>query len=100
MLRANDAIDAVRSSPHPTKTDSRHRYRRRGVWQRWFWEHTLRDEQDYVLHFDYLHYNPVKHGVTDCPRLWPYSTFHHWVAKVHTTEIGDVQVTNHWISLI
>ncbi|MEE4377690.1 MAG: transposase [Candidatus Competibacteraceae bacterium] len=61
--------------------DSRRRYRRRGVWQRRFWEHTLRDEHDYIRHFDYLHYNPVKHGVTDCPRLWPYSSFHHWVAK-------------------
>lgn len=62
-------------------TDSRHRYRRRGVWQRRFWEHTLRDERDYARHFDYLHYNPVKHGLTDCPAHWPYSTFHHWVER-------------------
>ncbi len=62
-------------------TDSRHRYRRRGVWQRRFWEHSLRDEQDYARHFDYLHYNPVKHGLVDCPGRWPYSTFSHWVER-------------------
>ncbi len=44
---------------------SKQRYRRRGVWQRRFWEHTLRDQEDYNRHFDYLHYNPIKHGVYD-----------------------------------
>ena len=61
------------------QNDSRHRYRRRGVWQRRFWEHTLRDEHDYARHFDYLHYNPVKHGLVSGPRYWPYSTFHYWI---------------------
>jgi putative transposase len=60
---------------------SRQRYRRRGVWQRRFWEHTLRDERDYAQHFDYLHYNPVKHGLVACPRDWPYSSFHTWVER-------------------
>jgi len=59
---------------------SRARRRERGVWQRRFWEHTLRDEVDYRRHFDYLHYNPVKHGYVACCRDWPYSTFHRWVA--------------------
>lgn len=62
-------------------SNSRIRYRRRGVWQRRFMEHTLRDEQDYARHFDYIHYNPVKHGLVTCPRDWPYSTFHHWLNK-------------------
>ena len=62
-------------------TASRQQRRRRGVWQRGFWEHTLRDEQDYARHFDYLHYNPVKHGLVACPRDWPYSTFHRWVKR-------------------
>ena len=43
-------------------SDSRHRYRRRGVWQRRFWEHALRDQRDFNIHCDYIHYNPVKHG--------------------------------------
>ena len=67
--------------PEQLRTASRLRHRRRGIWQRRFWEHALRDERDYVRHFDYLHYNPVKHGLVDRPRDWPYSTFHRWVER-------------------
>ena len=58
------------------RSASRVRHRRRGVWQRYFWEHILRDERDYARHFDYIHYNPVKHRLLDCPHHWPYSPFH------------------------
>ena len=54
---------------------SRRRNRRCGVWQRRFWEHTIRDETDYVRHCDYIHYNPVKHGLVACPHAWQYSSF-------------------------
>jgi putative transposase len=57
--------------------------RRRGVWQRRFWEHTIRDEADLENHFDYIHYNPVKHGYVSSPRDWPWSTFHRWVCAGH-----------------
>ena len=50
--------------------------RERGIWQRRFWEHTIRDANDYRRHMDYLHYNPVKHGLVSQVRDWPYSTFH------------------------
>ena len=60
-------------------SDARRRERRRGVWQPRFWEHTLEDEDDFERHFDYVHYNPVKHGHVRCPRDWPSSTFHRWV---------------------
>jgi putative transposase len=63
------------------RTASRLRYRRRGVWQRRFWEHALHDARDYARHFDYVHYNPVKHGLVDCARDWPFSTFHRWVKR-------------------
>ena len=53
--------------------------RRRGVWQPRFWEHTLRDENDFERHFDYIHYNPVKHRLVESPKDWPHSTFHRWV---------------------
>jgi putative transposase len=53
---------------------------RRGVWQRRFWEHTLEDEDDFQNHFDYIHFNPVKHQLVNCPRDWPASIFHRWVA--------------------
>jgi putative transposase len=52
----------------------------RGVWQRRFWEHTIQDEDDFGRHCDYIHYNPVKHGLAACPRDWPYSSFHRWVS--------------------
>jgi putative transposase len=53
----------------------------RGIWQRRFWEHTIRDEQDYAAHVDYVHINPMKHGLVDCVTNWPYSSFHLWVAQ-------------------
>jgi putative transposase len=63
------------------RTGSRLHERRRGVWQRRFWEHHIRDEADFQHHLDYLHYNPVKHGLASCPHAWPYSTFDQWVAQ-------------------
>ncbi len=54
---------------------SRRKNRRRGVWQRRFWEHRLRDEGDFQRHCDYIHHNPVKHGLATCPHVWPYSSF-------------------------
>ena len=55
------------------------RQRRRGIWQRRFWEHTIRDEEDFRRHFDYIHFNPVKHHLVESPEKWPFSTFHRWV---------------------
>ena len=51
------------------------RDRRRGVWQPRFWEHTIRDIDDYRRHMDYIHYNPVKHGYARCPHDWQWSSF-------------------------
>ena len=53
--------------------------RERGVWQRRFWEHTLKDDRDLARHMDYIHYNPVKHKLVSCPKDYPYSSFHRWV---------------------
>jgi putative transposase len=65
------------------QTSSRLHERRRGVWQRRFWEHMIRDEVDLEAHFDYIHCNPVKHGLVDRARDWPWSSFHRWVAAGH-----------------
>lgn len=46
------------------------------LWQRRFWEHQLRDETDFVRHIEYIHYNPVSHGLVKAPKDWPYSSFH------------------------
>lgn len=53
----------------------------RGIWQRRFWEHMLRDESDWARHIDYIHYNPVKHGHATRVRDWPYSSFHRFVRE-------------------
>jgi REP-associated tyrosine transposase len=51
----------------------------RAVWQRRYWEHTLRDEKDFERHSDYIHFNPVKHGHVGRVQDWPYSSFHRMV---------------------
>jgi putative transposase len=62
-------------------TLSRIKHRDGSVWQRRFWEHALRDEDDFKRHLDYIHYNPVKHELVSCPHLWLHSSFHHWAAR-------------------
>lgn len=56
------------------RSASRMRRGERGIWQRRFWEHALRDERDFAAHVDYVHINPVKHGLVADPADWPYST--------------------------
>ncbi|MDD5056399.1 MAG: transposase [Sideroxydans sp.] len=51
----------------------------RGIWQRRYWEHLIRDERDYRAHMDYVHINPLKHGLVERVAEWPYSTFHRLV---------------------
>jgi putative transposase len=55
---------------------SRARKAERGIWQRRYWERTLRDENDFARHVDYIHFNPVKHRHVGRVQDWPYSTFH------------------------
>jgi putative transposase len=58
---------------------SRSRKGERGIWQRRFWEHTIRDDGDFARHLDYTHFNPVKHGYVECVQDWPFSSFHRMV---------------------
>jgi REP-associated tyrosine transposase len=60
-------------------SDSRLTKGERGIWQRRFWEHTIRDEEDFARHVDYVHINPVKHGLVTRVQDWPYSSFHRMV---------------------
>lgn len=55
------------------------RHRLRGVWQRRFWEHTIRDARDFKMHLDYIHINPVKHGLARQPKDWSWSSFRRYV---------------------
>ena len=51
----------------------------RALWQRRFWEHTIRDDTDFGRHVDYIHYNPVKHGYVANAVDWPHSSLHRFV---------------------
>jgi len=53
----------------------------RGIWQRRFWDHYIRDDGDYASHVDYCHINPVKHGLVGRVSDWPYSSFHRYVER-------------------
>jgi putative transposase len=66
---------------HPTI--SRLKRREGSVWQRRFWEHQIRDERDYQMHCDYIHYDPVKHGLAGAPNDWPHSSFKKFVSAGH-----------------
>ncbi len=61
---------------HERRSVSRIGKGERGIWQRQYWEHTLRDEADFERHADYIHFNPVKHGHVNRVADWPYSSFH------------------------
>jgi putative transposase len=68
-------------APAPTRSASKIRKRERGIWQRRYWEHAIRDDTDLERHVDYIHYNPVKHGLVNRVADWPFSSFHRYVAE-------------------
>jgi putative transposase len=55
--------------------------REKGIWQRRYWEHSIRDDSDFQRHIDYIHYNPVKHGHVTQVVDWPHSSFHRYVER-------------------
>ncbi|WP_425513847.1 REP-associated tyrosine transposase [Ferrigenium kumadai] len=61
------------------RSESRQSRGERGVWQRRYWEHLIRDENDFSRHVDYIHINPVKHGLVPRVADWPHSSFHRFV---------------------
>ena len=61
--------------------ESRTSKRERGIWQRRYWEHLIRDETDFERHVDYIHYNPVKHSYVEQAALWEFSTIHRYIEK-------------------
>jgi putative transposase len=66
----------------------------RGLWQRRFWEHMIRDDDDFARHIDYIHYNPVKHGMVLRATDWPHSSIHRYVRQgvVSADWAADVDV--------
>jgi putative transposase len=65
----------------PNRSPSKLGKREKGIWQRRFWEHAIRNDADLARHVDYIHYNPVKHGLVSRVCDWPYSSFHRYVAR-------------------
>ena len=68
-------------APSPKRSASKVRKREKGIWQRRFWEHQIRDDKDLEAHVDYVHFNPVKHGLAARVRDWPHSSFHRFVKE-------------------
>lgn len=62
-------------------SNSRLKHRESDVWQRRFWEHTIKNENEFENFLNYIHYNPVKHGLVSCPHFWKYSSFQTSVNK-------------------
>jgi putative transposase len=63
----------------------------KGIWQRRFWEHQIKDEADFEKHMDYIHFNPVKHCLVESVVDWRYSTFHKYVAReLYSADWGGV----------
>ena len=60
---------------------ARRRKNEQSIWQHRFWEHLIRDHKDLINHVEYIHYNPVKHGLVTAPVRWPYSSFHRYVEQ-------------------
>jgi putative transposase len=75
--RRSEAEAGLSSRP----TFSRASRGERDVWQQRFWEHAIRDDEDLERHLDYLHFNPVKHGLAKCPHAWPWSSFERQVRE-------------------
>lgn len=67
--------------PAGERSDSKIAKREKGIWQRRFWEHQIRDDVDLQRHVDYVHFNPVKHGLVPRVADWPYSSFHGFVDR-------------------
>jgi putative transposase len=65
--------------PGVHRNESRQKRGEAAIWQRRFWEHTIRDLDDYQRHSDYLHFNPVKHGLVENVADWAWSSFHRFV---------------------
>lgn len=82
-------------------SESRIKRGERGIWQRRYWEHLIRDDLDYQRHVDYIHWNPVKHGWVQQVKAWPHSSFHQFVKQgrcpldwagepAHISDVGEI----------
>ena len=81
--------DTLREIPDKARI----RKAQQAIWQHRYWEHALRDQEDYNRHVEYIHYNPVKHGYVHRPFDWPYSSFRSYVTQgIYSEEWGLTRV--------
>ena len=74
LLVAEGVLDDASGAPRGLKQE-------RKLWQRRFWEHQIRNEEDFARHVDYIHYNPVKHGWVSRAVQWPHSSVHRFIRE-------------------
>ena len=77
--------------PGESISGSRRKRGERGIWQRRYWEHVIRDERDFAHHVDYCWFNPVKHGLVSRVEDWPYSSFHRDVGSPVPTDLTEFE---------
>ncbi|MBA2490564.1 MAG: REP-associated tyrosine transposase [Gammaproteobacteria bacterium] len=62
------------------------------VWQKRYYDHVIRDDEDFARHLDYIHYNPVKHGYCRRPLDYPHTSFAEWLKRgVYTADWGETE---------
>ncbi len=66
--------------PGGFRNASRRNHGEAAIWQKRFWEHAIRNQEDFNNHVAYIHFNPVKHGLAKQVKDWPWSSFHRYVA--------------------
>jgi putative transposase len=90
----------IKTHEVPERSESRRSKGEQGIWQRRFWEHAIRDDADFAAHVDYIHINPVKHGLATAARDWPHSSFADWVARGGYDELwgsGEMPTLPEWV---
>jgi putative transposase len=93
-IKAGVTRRVLKATPYiPDTAISRNKRGEGPVWHRRFWEHRIRDERDLQTHLDYIHYNPVKHGLADTAREWRFSSFHTYVERgVYGRDWGGMEI--------
>ena len=88
LMYVSSGHDTFSSIMHSVKRNFTLNYRKAhqigvtfSVWQARFWDHVIRDESDFRNHFDYIHWNPVKHGLVGRPEEWTHSTYRYWLER-------------------
>ena len=84
-------INAFSNGP-VIRSASREKHRESTLWQRRFWEHRIRNQEDFNRHIDYIHWNPMKHGLVERAMDWPYSSFQRYLKEgIYAADWGVIK---------